>query len=790
MAYLTGSSRRSTRFRSSTSQREPKPGSRTAMTPTLVAVACSTFHRPETLAEWSTADHREPRCSDVSGEAQGDAARSIPRGSGGSRPRRSTTLSSRLREDRPRALIQMATGSGKTFTAANVAFRLIRHAEAKRILFLVDRSTLGKQTKLEFEKFVIPDTQRNFPAEYNIQHLTTNTIDTTSRVCISTIQRVFSILKGDQELDPEIDEHSAYELPVAEPVEVEYNPKLPPDEFDIIVIDECHRSIYGLWRQVLEYFDAHLIGLTATPTKQTFGFFNQNLVMEYSHDMAVADGVNVDFTIYKIKTAITESGSKIEVGEFAGYRDRMTRKVRWDAVDEPVEYAPNQLDRAVVAPDQIRLILSTFRDRLFTELFPGRKTVPKTLIFAKDDSHADDVVQMVREVFGKGNEFATKITYSARDGKAEDLLQAFRNSLNPRIVVTVDMIATGTDVRPLECLIFMRTVKSRTYFEQMLGRGVRVMDDTEFQSVTDDSKHKDRFIVVDAVGVTDTDLIETTLPLERKPTTSLKDLMKMVGFGNAEPDLASTIAGRLARLDTRLPDEEQKLLSKLAGGVGLGDIAHGIVEALDPDNQLAAVEAAGGSADDEAAVQQAATQMITEALKPLAENPELRNAILDVQKSFEQTIDEVSKDVLLEAATLRGGPRKGRRAGQLVPGLHRGAQGRHPRPQVLYSRPYRERLTFTEIKELATCHQAATPPVDARDGCGTPTRCSTDRRSDGSGGKMLTDIVSLVRFALEQENELVPFRDQVEQRFQGWLLSQEQKGRRIHATSSFNGSPG
>ena len=288
-----------------------------------------------------------------------------------------TKLEESLREDRPRALIQMATGSGKTFTAANVAFRLIRHADAKRILFLVDRSTLGKQTKLEFEKFVIPDTQRNFPSEYNIQHLTTNTIDTTSRVCISTIQRIFSILRGDKELDPEMDEHSIYELPVAEPVEVEYNPKLPPDEFDIIMIDECHRSIYGLWRQVLEYFDAHLIGLTATPTKQTFGFFHQNLVMEYSHDMAVADGVNVDFTVYKIKTAITEAGSKIEVGEFAGYRDRMTRKVRWDAVDEPVEYAPSQLDRAVVAPDQIRLILSTFKDRLFTELFPGRTRSPR-----------------------------------------------------------------------------------------------------------------------------------------------------------------------------------------------------------------------------------------------------------------------------------------------------------------------------------------------------------------------------------------------------------------------------
>lgn len=732
------------------------------------------FHRPETLAEWSRQILENPQSPTFRARLKAMPALDTT-GLWGVQAEAINNLEQSLREDRPRALIQMATGSGKTFTAANVAFRLIRHAEAKRILFLVDRSTLGKQTKLEFEKFVIPDTQRNFPAEYNVQHLTTNTVDTTARVCISTIQRVFSILKGDQELDPEIDEHSAYELPLAEPVEVEYNPKLPPDEFDIIVVDECHRSIYGLWRQVLEYFDAHIIGLTATPTKQTFGFFNQNLVMEYSHDRAVADGVNVDFTIYKIKTAITESGSKIEVGEFAGYRDRMTRKVRWDAVDEPVEYAPNQLDRAVVAPDQLRLILSTFRDRLFTELFPGRKTVPKTLIFAKDDSHADDVVQMVREVFGKGNEFATKITYRARDGKAEDLLQAFRNSLNPRIVVTVDMIATGTDVRPLECLIFMRTVRSRTYFEQMLGRGVRVMDDTEFQSVTDDSKHKDRFIVVDAVGVTDTDLIETTLPLERKPTTSLKDLMKMVGLGIAEPDLASTTAGRLARLDTRLPVEEQKLLSKLAGGVGLGDIAHGIVEALDPDNQATAAESAGGSADDPVALKQAATEMITEALKSLATNPELRNAILDVQKSFEQTIDEVSKDVLLEAAPSQEGRE---RAAALIKSFRDYIEEHKDEIralQVLYSRPYGERLTFAEIKELAGAIKR--PPRQW-----TPERLwhayemLDGSKVRGSGGKMLTDLVSLVRYTLEQENELVPFHDQVEQRFQTWLLSQKQKG--------------
>ena len=241
-----------------------------------------------------------------------------------------------------------------------------------------------------------------------------------------------------------------------------------------------------------------------------------------------------------------------------------------------------------MAQDQIRTVIQTFKDKLFTELFPGRKTVPKTLIFAKDDSHADDIVQIVREVFGKGNQFATKITYRTKDGKAEDLLQAFRNSMYPRIVVTVDMIATGTDVKPLECLLFMRSVKSRTYFEQMLGRGVRVIDDTEFQSVTDDAKRKDRFIVVDAVGVMDTPLAETVQPLERKPGLSLENLFKQVAFGSRDPEVASSIAGRLARLDKHLTKDDREMLTGLAGGTDLGTIARGLVDALDPDQQVAA----------------------------------------------------------------------------------------------------------------------------------------------------------------------------------------------------------
>jgi len=733
-----------------------------------------TFHRPETLAEWGrqiAADSETPTFR--------ARLRSLPDLDDSKLWTVQATairnLEESLREDRPRSLIQMATGSGKTFTAANICYRLIKYADAKRILFLVDRSNLGKQTMQEFDSFDVPETNRKFPAEYVIQHLKTNTVDTTSRVCISTVQRIYSILRGDEDLDPELDEHSVYELSMTEAVEVGYSAKLPPDAFDVIIVDECHRSIYGVWRQVLEYFDAHLIGLTATPTKQTFGFFKQNLVMEYSHEMAVADGVNVDFTVYKIETAITKDGAVLEEGDWAGFRDRHTRNVRWEAIDEPITYTPTQLDRAVVAEDQIRTVIGTFKDRLFTELFPGRTTVPKTLIFAKDDSHADDIVQMVREVFGKGNEFATKITYRTRDGKPEDLLQTFRNSLNPRIVVTVDMIATGTDVKPLECLVFMRSVKSRTYFDQMIGRGVRIINDTDFQAVTDDAKHKERFIVVDAVGVTDTPLMETIQPLERKPGVSLQTLMNQIGFGNKDAEIASSVAGRLARLDKRLTKDDRDRLTEISGGVGLGDVARGIVEALDPDHQLAVAMAQGAAEDDTTAIAAVGASLVSEALKPLASNPDLRHAIIEVRKSYEQTIDESTKDTLLYAGHSEDGRHK---AAALITSFREYIEEHRDdikALEILYSRPYKDRLTFDEIKELA---QGIERP---------PRRWTPDRlwhayevldksTVRGSGGRMLTDIVSLVRYTLEQDDELVPFRDHVEARFRSWLLTQEQNG--------------
>jgi len=412
-----------------------------------------------------------------------------------------TNLEVSLKETRPRALIQMATGSGKTYAAVSAVYRLIKFAKVKRVLFLVDRRNLGRQALREFQAYTPPDDNSKFTELYNVQHLASNTIDAVSQVCITTLQRLYSMLKGDPDYETEEEEISDFENGEGQTAEVTYNPSIPIDTFDVIIVDECHRSIYGRWRQVLEYFDAFIVGLTATPYRQTLGFFDHNLVSEYRHEQAVADNVNVGYYVYRIQTEITQSGSSLEAGSYVARRDRQSRRLNWDALDADVEYTETQLDRDVVAIDQIRTVIQTFKEKLFTELFPYRHVVPKTLIFAKDDSHAEDIVHIVREVFAKGDEFCQKITYQS--DKPEELIAQFRNDSIFRIAVSVDMISTGTDIKPLECLIFMRVVRSSGYFEQMKGRGVRTINPDDLRAVTGDATAKTHFIIVDAVGVCD-----------------------------------------------------------------------------------------------------------------------------------------------------------------------------------------------------------------------------------------------------------------------------------------------
>jgi len=552
-----------TRF---TNGKDPKPRSREIFT----------FHKPETLKEWFD-QPKSLRCrlQDMP-----------PINHEGLRNCQITAienLEQSFKEDRPRALVQMATGSGKTFTAITSAYRLLKHADAKRILFLVDTKNLGEQAEQEFMKFVPNDDNRKFTELYNARRLSSRHVPKDAQVCISTIQRMYSILK-DEELD-----EAAEEIPLAEqltkpkePVPVGYNEKVPPEFFDFIIIDECHRSIYNLWRQVLEYFDGYLIGLTATPDNRTYGFFEKNVVSEYDHEKAVADGVNVGNEIYVIETEKTKSGGTIKANRQVERREKLTRKKRWETQDEDEVYASTQLDKDIVIPDQIRTVIRTFKEQL-PNLFPGRNEVPKTLIFAKTDSHADDIIQMVRKEFGEGNEFCKKITYQSKEDPKSVLAQ-FRNDYNPRIAVTVDMIATGTDVKPLECLLFMRDVKSRNYFEQMKGRGTRTLDFDDLKKVTPSATSaKTHYVIVDAIGVTKS-LKTASQPLITKPSVPLKDLAMGVMMGANDEDTVSSLAGRLSRLNKQLNDKDLGRIKEKSGGLELTDIVGNLLAAIDPDN--------------------------------------------------------------------------------------------------------------------------------------------------------------------------------------------------------------
>jgi type I restriction enzyme R subunit len=650
------------------------------------------------------------------------------------------------------------------------------------VLFLVDRANLGRQTLREFQQYATPDDGRAFTDLYNVQRLQSNRIDPVSNVVITTIQRLFSMLAGDVEFDEANEEGSLFDSGAAlysrPPREVQYNPAIPIDTFDIIFTDECHRSIYHLWRGVLEYFDASIVGLTATPSKATFGFFSRNLVMEYGHDRAVADGVNVDYQVYRIRTEITERGATVERGEWVDRRDRLTRAKRWEQLDDDLIYAPNQLDREVVAPDQIRTVIRAFRDALKAELFPGRTEVPKTLIFAKDDSHADDIVQIVREEFGKGNEFAQKITYKTTGTKPEELIARFRNSYYPRIAVTVDMISTGTDIKPLEVLLFLRLVKSQGFFEQMKGRGTRVIDDTDFQAVTPDAGSKTRFVLVDAVGVVEQCKTDEP-PLERKRSVPFGKLLDGVALGIHDPDTLSSLAARLGRLATRLTPNEAEQIERLADGRTVRELARDLVQAIDPDQQLdCARQNSGVEEPDGVALKAAARQLALEATRPF-DNPALREALQRAQRRDEQTIDLTSVDTLLAAGF---DAQTDERARQIVGTFRAYIEAHHDEItalQILYSRPRHAGVHFTDIRELAEAIRQPPLGLTTDQLWQAYDRLDQRRVRGASTARVLADLVAVVRYTLERDRDtqviLEPYAETVQRRFMSWLTEQEQR---------------
>ena len=738
------------------------------------------FFKPETLEEWLKTDKSLRRRMLDFPELDTTGLRPAQISS-------VTNLEKSFSDNRPRALIQMATGAGKTFTAITFIYRLLKFAKAKRILFLVDTRNLGEQAEQEFMNFRPNDDNRKFTELYNVQRLTSSYIANESQVCISTIQRLYSILKG-EEMDDSAEDTNPNEstwlqqkLKSQEAVPVEYTPKVPIEQFDFIVIDECHRSIYNLWKQVLDYFDAFLIGLTATPDKRTFGFFNENVVSEYTYEQSVVDGVNVPYDVYSIETEISKNGGLIKAGWYIDHRDKVTREKRWQQVDEDVEYQKGDLDKSVVNPNQIHTVIRQFRKALMEEIYPdrydenGQYEVPKTLIFAKTDSHADDIIKIVRMEFNECDDFCKKVTYKI-DEDPKSVLNRFRNQYYPRIAVTVDMIATGTDVKPLEVLLFMRDVRSANYFEQMKGRGTRTINGDSLQMVSRTAQAKTHFVIVDAVGVTKTKKTDSR-PLERKPSVPLKDLLGAVTMGVAEEDLYLSLANRLLRLNKEITQKESEKIVQLSKGKTLGHISADLINAFDYDKieemakpEIDSIPRSEITPTMKEEIRAKAQQKLCD-IASRTFNGELNEYIENVRRMHEQKIDTINTDKVL----LSGFDSFTRaKAEETVNGFKEYIEQHKDEIMALsifYNQPYNRRnITLDMARELLERLKADKPllaPWYVWD-----AYCAVEKVKSNRPQSELTALVSLVRHVCGIDAKLSAFDSVVNANFQRWILRQ------------------
>ncbi len=754
-----------TRF---TDYRDPKPRSRELFH----------FHQPSTLLDWI----KQP-------ETLRRRLTKLPKlDEAGLRPAQINAIKNleiSFKNNRPKALIQMATGAGKTFTACTFVYRLLKFAEAKRILFVVDTKNLGEQAEQEFLKYQPTDDNRKFTELYNVQRLSSSYIASDSHVCISTIQRLYSILKG-EELDESAEEENpnekGWQWQKKEPMPVEYSAKNPIEQFDFIIIDECHRSIYNLWKQVLDYYDAFLIGLTATPDKRTFGFFNENVVSEYTYEESVADGVNVPYDVFTIETEITKAGAKIKAREYVDKREKLTRRKRWERLDEDYSYTANKLDKDVVNPSQIRHIIKAYKEAL-PKIFPdrfdenGEFEVPKTLVFAKTDSHADDIIQIIREEFDESNDFCKKVTYKI-DEDPKSVLNRFRNSWAPRIAVTVDMIATGTDVKPLEVLLFMRDVKSINYFEQMKGRGTRTISFDDLKRVTRTAKHtKTHFVIIDAVGATKSKKTDSR-PLERQPGIPLINLLSAVAMGVQDEDLFTSLANRLIRLEKQLTDYEKSKFQEMSGGKSLNAAVKDLLNAYDPDiieakaqvmiNEIS--ESERSPAKEEACRKQAQSELATDAAKNFT--GELNEYIENVRKVHEQIIDIVNQDKVLRAEWDSFTKEKAEEVVKNFKDYIEANKDEIMALSIFYNQPYKRReITYKMIKEVLEKIKLEKPlfaPHYIWD-----AYSQLEAVKDNNPKSELVALVSLIRRVTGIDKQLTSFNKTVDKNFQNWVFGKQ-----------------
>ncbi len=473
-------------------------------------------------------------------------------------------------------LAVLATGSGKTYLACLASYRLLNYTSTKRILFLVDRNNLARQTETEFSLFDRTENQMRMGDLYTINRLKKET-DIKSDIVISTIQKLFAVLtgqdiqEGNEDAEDEIAKNDE-EKDNNEVVELGDDLKLPPDYFQLIIVDECHRSIYGKWKKVLDYFSsATVLGLTATPTPEAYAYFNNNIIEQYTYDDSVVDGVNVPPRIYRIITDVTEHGGTIEKGSKVIETAKRSGKSETHNAQTTVEYGSTELDRSIVNKSQIREVLMAYKKAIYEDLYPEREKkweyIPKTLIFAKSDSHATDIVEIAKEVFKTEFEndelpenFVQKITYSSGDSNA--LIRELRTEKDFRIAVTVTLVATGTDVKPLEVVLFMKDVHSDVLYTQMKGRGCRVISDDKLKEVTPNADTKECYYIVDAVGVTES---EKNIPKPGagqgpKRALSLEHLLERLAHNEVSDDNLMLLRDYCSTINRRY--EESVLFSR------------------------------------------------------------------------------------------------------------------------------------------------------------------------------------------------------------------------------------
>ena len=535
------------------------------------------FHTPEALREQLQRDF----------EAATERVLAMPNSSPRLRPYQgeaNEAIERALAKRNRKMLIAMATGTGKTFTMVNEIYRLMKSGVARRILFLVDRRALAAQAVraftsfeaeagLKFDKVYDVFSQRFqrgdfseeekfdpkvLPSSYLLAPKVGNAF-----VYISTIQRMTINLFGREAIwgsgDDEIDD------------DAEKLPDIPIHAFDLIVADECHRgytsSEVAVWRKTLDHFDAVKIGLTATPAAHTTAYF-KDIIYRYEYDRAVREGFLVDYDIVKINSNVRMHGMFLKEGEQVAMINPKTGAETMDQLEDERQFDSSQVEKDITSPDSNRKILEEIKKyALEHELRYGR--FPKILIFAANDlphtSHADQLVNTARDVFGRGDSFVQKITGSPTVDRPLQRIREFRNRPNPAIVVSVDMLTTGVDIPDLEFIVFLRPVKSRILFEQMLGRGTR-----KGEKYSD----KSHFTVFDCFdGTLFAYFKQATAMTEEPPAPPTRSIAEIIDeiWRNRDRDYnVRCLAKRLQRIDKEMSGDARE---DFAAFIPAGDLA-------------------------------------------------------------------------------------------------------------------------------------------------------------------------------------------------------------------------